>query len=245
MKPLIEKTLILGHRGASAYAPENTMESFELAAEMGADGIELDVHLSADGEVVVCHDEKIDRVSNGQGFVKDYTLKELKLFDFGFRFYDGERRGIKIPTLDEVYELTSARGMLVNVEIKSADPAIIRACDEVAKRHEMKDKLIYSSFNHLQIERMKEYDGDAFIAPLYGFNMLKPWNYALDINAGALHPHYGQIDLIDDYVQNAHERGVRVHVWTVNKEEDMKHQLRSGVDAIITNFPDTALALRG
>lgn len=134
MKTLTEKTLILAHRGASGYAPENTMEAFELAAKMGADGIELDVHLTADGEVVVCHDEKIDRTSNGQGLITDYTLAELKAFDFGYHFYEGEGKGFKIPTLDEVYGLMSSCGMLVNVEIKSADPEIIRACDAVAER---------------------------------------------------------------------------------------------------------------
>ena len=80
VKPIIEKTLIIAHRGASGYAPENTMDAFELAAKMGADGIELDVHLSADGEVMVIHDEKIDRTSNGQGLVTEYTLAELKEF---------------------------------------------------------------------------------------------------------------------------------------------------------------------
>ena len=244
MKPLIEKALILAHRGASGYAPENTMEAFKMAAKMGADGIELDVHLTADGQVVVCHDEKLDRTSNGQGIIPSYTLEELKAFDFGFHFYNGERKGIKIPTLDEVYELVAPLGMIVNVEIKSADPAIIPACYAIAKKYGMEEKVIYSSFNHFQIAKMKEYDKNAFIAPLYGFNMLNPWNYCIDICAQASHPNQSQIKLVDNYVEICHEKGIRVHPWTVNTESDICLMLEKGVDAIITNYPDVALTLR-
>ena len=244
MKPLIEKTLIFAHRGACAYAPENTMESFDLALQMGADGIELDVHLSADGEVVVCHDEKIDRTSNGQGYVSEYTLSELKNFDFGYHFYNGQRKGIKIPTLDEVYDLLSSHDMVVNVEIKSSDHKIIEACDEIASRHKFKEKIIYSSFNHFQIQKMKNFNPDAFIAPLYNFNMLNPWNYCLDINAEAVHPKYTQIRLMDNYVKNCHDRGIRVHSWTANTQDDIRFLLDVGTDAIITNHPDIAKLLR-
>ena len=244
MKPIIEKTLILAHRGASAYAPENTMEAFELAAKMGAEGVELDVHLTSDGEVVVCHDEKIDRTSNGQGLITSYTLSELKTMDFGYHFYDGERKGIKLPTLDEVYGLLAPLDMIVNVEIKSANPDIAKACDDIAKRHKMEKNVIYSSFNHFQIQKAKEVIGDAFIAPLYSFNMLNPWNYCVDIGAVAVHPKLTQIRLLPDYVKSCHDRGIRVHTWTANTEGDISFLLDAGVDAIITNYPDVALKLR-
>ena len=244
MKPIIEKTLIIAHRGASGYAPENTLEAFRKAAEMGADGVELDIHLTADGEVVVCHDEKIDRTSNGQGEITSYTLKELKAFDFGYHFYNGERKGIKIPTLKEVYELLAPTGMIVNVEIKSSDPAIIPACHKIAADCGMEDKIIYSSFDHFQIERMRELDGSAFIAPLYNFNLLNPWNYCLDIGARAAHPKLSQIRRRPYYVTECHNRGIRVHPWTANTEEDIRLLLEAGVDGIITNYPDVAIALR-
>ena len=244
MQPIIGKTLILAHRGASGYAPENTMEAFELAAKMGADGIELDVHLTADGAVVVCHDEKIDRTSNGQGLITDYTLSELKSMDFGYHFYGEQRKGVKIPTLDEVYEFVAPIGMVVNVEIKSADPDIIKACDIIAEKYGMRNKVIYSSFNHFQIQKAKEMIPDAFIAPLYSFNMLNPWNYCLDIGAKAVHPKHTQIKLLPNYVKNCHDRGIRVNTWTVNTEDDMTFFLNEGVDGIVTNFPDIALELR-
>ena len=244
MRPLIEKTLIIAHRGACGYAPENTMEAFRMALEMGADGIELDIHLTSDGQVVVCHDEKIDRTSNGQGEITSYTLDELRSMDFGYHFYGKERRGIKLPTLDEVYELIAPTNMIVNVEIKSSDPDIVPACHEIAKRYGMEKRVIYSSFDHFQIGRMKSYDPDTFIAPLYSFNMLKPWNYCKDIDAKASHPKFTQIRKIEDYVKECHERGIRVHTWTANTEEDIRFLLDAGVDAIITNYPDVALKIR-
>lgn len=243
MKTLTEKTLILAHRGASGYAPENTMEAFKMAVEMGADGIELDVHLTSDGQVVVCHDEKIDRTSNGQGLITSYTLEELRTMDFGYHFYK-ERRGIKLPTLAEVYALIAPTNMIVNVEIKSADPAIIPECCRLAKEYGMENRVIYSSFDHFQIARMKEYDADSFIAPLYGFNMLKPWNYCLDIGAKATHPVHTQIRKLENYVKECHDRGIRVHVWTANTAEDIAFLLEAGVDAIVTNYPDIAISTR-
>ena len=110
-------TKVWAHRGASAYAPENTLEAFLLAAEQGADGVELDVQLTKDGEMVVVHDEEIDRVSDGSGFVKDYTLAELKTLNFNKTH--PEYQDVKIPTLHEVYEALKPTGMTINVELKT------------------------------------------------------------------------------------------------------------------------------
>jgi len=239
MKTLTERTYVYAHRGASGYAPENTLDAFALAAKMEADGVELDVHFTKDKKVVVIHDEKIDRTSNGQGAVLDYTYDELLAFDFGYKYY-GERRGVKLPLLSDVYELLAPYGMTVNVEIKAGDPDICEACHEIAKEYGMEDKVIYSSFNHFQLAQMKKVAPDAFVAPLYGFNMLKPWDYCQNIDASASHPSQNQIRLIPEYVEECHKRGIRVHPWTVNKEEDMSFLTNAGCDAIITNYPDVA-----
>ena len=239
MKTLTPRTFIYAHRGASAYAPENTLDAFALAVEMNADGIELDVHFTKDNKVVVIHDEKIDRTSNGQGSVHDYTYDELLAFDFGCKFY-GERRGTKLPLLSDVYELLAPTGMTVNVEIKDPNPEICVACHEIALKYEMQDKVIYSSFDHFQLAKMKEIAPDTFVAPLYGFNMLKPWDYCVNMNASASHPRKDQVQLLPSYIEECHQRGVRVHPWTVNKEEEMRILVEMGCDAIITNFPDIA-----
>ena len=115
-------TEIFAHRGASGYAPENTLEAFRLAMEQGADGIELDVHLTKDGEVVVIHDETLDRTSNGQGKVRDYTLEELK--KFSFHNHIEKYKGVQIPTLKEVLDLVKNSSMKVNIELKTVFPAL-------------------------------------------------------------------------------------------------------------------------
>lgn len=240
---LTDKTLIWAHRGASGYRPENTLSAFALAADMGADGVELDVHFTKDRQVVVLHDERIDRTSNGQGEVTSYTLDELKKFDFGYKFY-GDFSDVRISTLDEVYDLLAPTGLTVNVELKSADAEISAACDAIARKYGMENKVIYSSFDHLQLLRMKQVSPDAFVAPLYGFNLVNPWNYALDMSAGAVHPRNILLDRLDRYVEKCHELGLRVHPWTANSEEDIKQLLLKEVDAIITNYPDIALKLR-
>ena len=143
-----------------------------------------------------------------------------------------------------MYELLAPRGLIVNVEIKSKDPAVCLACDAAAKRHRMEDRVIYSSFNHFQLRQIREVCPTAFIAPLYDFNMLNPWNYCLDIGAQAVHPEFSQIRAVPDYVENCHARGLRVHAWTANAQEDIRFLLDAGADAIITNNPDIALGLR-
>lgn len=238
-KTLVDRTLVWAHRGACGYAPENTMPSFKLALEMDADGIELDVHFSKDGQIIVCHDEKIDRTSNGQGRIPDYTYEELLAFDFGVKFAP-EFKGTKVPLLSEVYELFAPTGKTVNVEIKSADPKMPAALIELERKCGMEGRVIYSSFDHEQLARTLVADPNAFVAPLYGFNMVKPWDYAANIPAKASHPRMNQIDLYPEYVDEMHKRGIRVHPWTVNTEEDMKHLVEAGCDALITNYPDVA-----
>ena len=244
MKQLIDKTLIFAHRGASAYEPDNTIEAFELAAKMGADGIELDVRLTKDGEVVIFHDNTLDRMTNMRGTIPEYTLAELKAMDFGYGFFKNKRTDYKIATLDEVYELVAPLDMIVNVEIKEKTPEIIAVCDAIAKRNKMEDKLIYSCFNHYQIRRVKEQIPNAFIAPLHAFNLIDPWDYCLKLGAGATHPDKEVIRQIPDFVKDCHSRGIRVHAWTVDTPEDIQLMLENGVDVIMTNYPDVAIELR-
>ena len=152
-------TKIFAHRGASAYAPENTMEAFHLAAKQGADGIELDVHVTKDGEVVVTHDEKIDRVSNGSGFVKDMTLRELKRLSF--HNHMESYVGAGIPTLREVLEFVKTTTMAVNIELKTGlywYPNIEEKTVALVHELGMQDRIIYSSFNHHSIAKLKEID---------------------------------------------------------------------------------------
>ena len=143
------KTKVWAHRGASGYRPENTMEAFELAIKQGADGIELDVHTSADGELIVMHDETVDRVTDKTGLIKDMTLAQLKELKVST---DVEPNGIyRVPTLVEVLDLMRTTDMMVNIELKNSIcfyPGMEEKILKLVKEMHMEDQLIYSSFNH-------------------------------------------------------------------------------------------------
>ena len=237
-KRLTEKMLIWAHRGASAYAPENTLEAFQLAVDMKADGVELDVHFSRAGRVIVAHDAKIDRMSNGQGAILDYTYDELQVFSFHNKM--PEFKNARVPTLEQVYALLAPTGLWVNVEIKAGDPALAKACVDIAEQYGMTDRVLYSSFNHLQLIKVHEVDPTRPIAPLYSFNMIKPWLYAENMGAMATHPNAAQLKTFPEYVEECHARGIRVHPWTVDDEEMIRFLWEAGADAIITNKPDFA-----
>lgn len=185
-----EKTKVWAHRGASGYAPENTLDAFRKAVEMGADGIELDVQMTKDGELVVIHDETIDRVSNGKGWVKDYTYEELKKFNFNKTHLEYTKE--EIPTLEQVYLLIKPTNLTINVEIKTGIvfyPGIEGRVLELTERLGMKERVIYSSFNHYTIRKIKESDPQAKTGMLYEDGIIDAVDYACDVvKADALHP---------------------------------------------------------
>lgn len=239
-----ENTFVWAHRGASGYAPENTLESFALAAKQGADGIELDVQLSRDGELVVIHDEVLDRTTTGKGFVKDYTLAQLKSFKANRTFPEYENA--VIPTLREVFELMKPTGMKINVELKTGIfwyPDIEEKCLALAREMDMEEQVIYSSFNHYSIQKILALKPDAETGILYQDVIVDVIPYAKKLGTGALHPalyHTWMGDSLKEYV----ESDLKVHIWTINEEADMKKLMEAGVDAVITNYPDKALKVR-
>ena len=164
--------LIYAHRGASGHAPENTLEAFRLAMEMGADGFELDVHMSKDGELVVIHDETVDRTTDGTGLVRDLTLNQLKSLDAsnGMDAY----RCVKIPTLAEVFHLIRHTRHIVNVEIKTDEwfyPQIEEKCLALAKETGIEDRVIYSSFNHFTLRKLRQLKPDARLTSRIGISV--------------------------------------------------------------------------
>lgn len=235
------ETKVWAHRGASGYAPENTIEAFKLAAEMNADGVELDVQLTKDGELVVIHDEKIDRTSNEEGFVKDYTLSELKSFNFN----NGNEKypEAKIPTLKEVYELLKPYNMKINVELKTGIffyEGIEEKVLKLAEEMNMKDRIIYSSFNHYSVMKIKELDKEAETGLLYADGWIDVVEYAERLKVNALHPAKYNIQY-DNFIEKCKEHKIKLHIWTVNDEDEMKYLAKNNVEAIITNYPDIAL----
>ena len=233
---------VYGHRGASGYAPENTLEAFELAARQGAHGVELDVHLSRDGELVVAHDDTIERVSDGTGRLCDHSLSELKRLRFNKTH--PEYQNARIPTLGEVFELLAPTGLKVNVELKNSlidYPGLEARCVELAARMGMTQRVLYSSFNHHSLLRLKAIDPSIPCGILYECTMVKPWEYAHALGMNALHPHFSEL-LIPGECDSAHALGLEVNPWTVNEEADILMACRAGADRLITNYPDRALS---
>lgn len=234
------KTKVWAHRGASGYAPENTLEAFELAEKMKADGVELDVQMTCDGELAVIHDETVDRVSEGSGMVKNYSLSELKTLCPNKTH--PEYANVRIPTLQEVYEVLRNSNMTVNVELKTGIvlyPGIEEAVCKVTKEMGMEDRVWYSSFNHNTVKKIKEICPAARTGMLYCDGIYQPVTYASMIQANALHPALYHLQN-PDLVEAAHRNNMKIHVWTVNEESDFIYMAESGVDAIITNYPDRA-----
>lgn len=237
-------TQIWAHRGASAYAPENTLEAFKLAIDMHADGIELDVHLTADSCLAVCHDATIARTSDGIGTIAEMTLTELRSFSFAAGF--GEiYKNVMLPTLDDVYKMIEPTGLIVNTELKASGERFLQLIHECEVKHGMQNRVIYSSFNHFTLTALQKIDPGAFVAPLYGDGLVLPWKYASGFGARALHPHFASVYSLEDYVKHSHELNIRVHPWTVDDEANIRRLMDLGVDAVITNRPDVALRLRG
>ena len=244
--PKLTRPQIWAHRGFSHSYPENTMAAFHAALSLGVDGLELDVHLSRDGHLVVIHDEHLDRTTTGTGLVVDHTLAELKQLDAGSKF-DARFAGERIPTLDEVLVLVSqsSRPITLNIEIKSGIlpyPNLECLAYEAVSRYGLLPRVIFSSFNHFAMRNLKQTYHGSRIGLLYTAGLVDPWRYAQFLEAEALHPLFYSVDksIIDD----AHRAGVAVHAYTIDDVNDMVRLAAYGIDAIITNRPDVMLQAR-
>ncbi|MFC7775245.1 glycerophosphodiester phosphodiesterase [Flavobacterium sp. GCM10027622] len=217
--------LKIGHRGAKGYVAENTIESFLKAFELGADGIELDVHLSADGEAVVIHDETVDRtIKNAAGFVKDFTVAEF------------ERLGV--PTLVEIFHMLP-EGKFLNIEIKdpTAVEVVVYEIEKFIRLGEIQQQfIIVSSFDWDVLKQVKNLNANIQIGVLTEHNLEDALDFAKQISAFSIHPFFELVS--KETVQKIHDNGFQMHTWTVNSPEDITFVSELGVDAIISDFPD-------
>lgn len=238
------RPLIFAHRGASASAPENTLAAFELALRQGADGIELDAKLTADKQVVVIHDQTVNRTTEGSGRVREITLADLRRLDAGSHF-DVAFQGEPIPTLEEVFK---AVGQLtyVNVELTNYASPFDDLPERVAvlvRRYKLSRRVIFSSFNPVALLRIRRQVPEAPVGllamPGSGGALARSWFGRTLVHYNSLHPE--QRDVTAALVKNAHRRGCKVFVWTVNKEEQMRRLFNMQVDGIFTDDPVLAL----
>jgi glycerophosphoryl diester phosphodiesterase len=242
------------HRGASARAPENTLEAFRLAVEAGAGGLELDVHMTRDGETVVIHDPTVDRTTDGSGGVAQMTLGELRGLDAGYRFSpDGGRthpyrgRGVRIPTLAEVYEEFPAA--CVNIEMKEAQPGEEAAVMGVIRDAGAEERTLVVSNRHGVVRRFRKLSGGqistgASRREIRDFYLLSRLRLECLVR-----PPYDALQVPVDYrgiplatprfLEAAHSRDVRVDVWTINDPGEMRRLFDLGVDVIMTDRPET------
>jgi glycerophosphoryl diester phosphodiesterase len=237
--------LIIAHRGASALAPENTLAAFRLALELGADGIELDVMLSADKQLVVIHDVTVDRTTNGTGKVPELAYTQLRDLDAGIKFAKA-MVGEHLPTLSEVFDLVGDK-MLINVELKNYHAPFDDLAEHVVRlidAHGLTKSTILSSFNGLNARKARALNpsipfGLLTEPGIFGAVMRGPVGQLFGYQA--LHPYYK--DVTEQMVQALHKREQQCNVWTVDDPKALLKMKQYWVDAVICNDPAAARTL--
>ncbi|PBI93658.1 putative glycerophosphoryl diester phosphodiesterase 1 [Flavobacterium sp. ACN2] len=222
--------LKIAHRGAKAYEPENTLQAFQKALDLNSDGIELDVHLSADGHVIVIHDETIDRTTDGKGLVNDFTLAELKSF-----LIDGK---YQISTLNEVFDLVDKK-CFINIELKGlGTPSKVVSLIEqyISEKNWNYSHFIISSFDWNMLEETSNLNPNIPIGILTEENLETALAFAEKIKAKAIHPDFNLLN--EENVRQIQEKGFLVLPWTVNTREDIEKVKSYKVNGIISDNPD-------
>ena len=223
---------LLGHRGYSGKYPENTMIAFQKAYEKGFDGIETDVHMSQDGELVLIHDEKINRTSNGKGYVNTYTLKELKTFNFSYHhegFYE-------IPTLKELLSWIKGKDFLLNIELKTDVihyPHIEEKVVQLVKEMNVQDQVIYSSFYLESLLKVRTLDPEAYVGYLIEYHYKRRRQRIKDHHILAIHPHYHY--LTQKTVSELKQNNIYIVSWTIPNLKEYQRLKDLGVDILISN----------
>lgn len=234
---------IFAHRGASAHAPENTLAAFHLALTHNADAFELDAKLSADGHVVVIHDQTVDRTTDSHGEVNKMTLAALRELDAG-SFFDIAFHGERIPTLDQVFEIFGHQ-TLINVELTnyaSISDDLPKRVVDLVKRHRLEKNILFSSFNRRALitayRLLPEVPIGLLTQPGRRGWWARSWLGRMSIPCEALHPE--KTDVNQKLVVSLHKQGRRINVWTVNKPDDIRRLCALGVDGIFTDDPRLA-----
>ncbi|HSG32420.1 MAG TPA: glycerophosphodiester phosphodiesterase [Thermodesulfobacteriota bacterium] len=252
--------LVIAHRGGPGLRPENTITAFKNAQQLGADVIELDIHSSKDGEIVIMHDDTIDRTTNGSGNVNNYTLSELKEFDAGYNWTDDDGKtfpfrgkGIRIPTLSEV--ISEIKDSAIIIEIKQSEPSLIKPLSELIIKHGIQNRAIVASFSNKALldfrSIMPKVATSTTKSEAVKFFFLNQFYLAGFYNpspAVALQvpEHYkGKKVITERFVSTAKKQNLEVHAWTINEPEDMKRLIDLGVEGIVTDYPDRLLKLLG
>ena len=239
----MNKSVVWAHRGASAYFPENTLPAFQGAADMKADGVELDVHMTYDGKIIVSHDRSLKRCGGGDVVIEAVSYAEIKRHPVPGRFSD-KYPDVVCPLLSEVYELLRPYGMLINVEIIAGWKFdYIKELVKLTHDMHMQDYVLYSSFDHTTLHGVRTIDKTCRIGALYGGlycgDIPEVTAYAKALGFTEIHPYF-PICRKENYVKNAVEAGLNVNPWTMLSEKTIREMVNLGCHGIITDFPDIA-----
>lgn len=251
------RPLVIAHRGGGGIAPENTLAAFRRSVELGVDVLELDVRSTADGELVVIHDSKVDRTTNGNGLVSDMTFETIRKLDAGFNWTKDEGKtypfrgeNIKIPTLREVFE--AFPNTKINIEPKYDSPSPVTPLCSLINEFNRADKVIVGAFNATVLAEFRtSCRGVATSASpteassfLFGYNIGLSESFSPEMQVFQIPQKIGSWQIVtEEYVKALHERNLEVHVWTINEIEDMKQLLKIKADGIMTDYPDRLLNL--
>jgi len=253
------RLLVVAHRGGAGLWPENTLYAFERAAALGVDVIETDLRATADGELVIFHDEHVERTTDGRGRLSALTLGELKRLDAAYswspddgRTFPLRGRGITVPTLREVF--ATLPRMRFNIEPKQAEPPLAAPLCRAIREHGMADRVLVGAFSGSTLGQFRrecpEVATSASTGEVASFIAMQGAgladSYSPPMQALQVPPRTGSLRLLTrDFVEAAHGRNLRVHAWTVNAEEEMRHLIDLGVDGIMTDYPDRLLKILG
>lgn len=253
----IQRPLVFAHRGGGGLFPENTLEAFKYSASLGVDVLELDIHSTADGRLVVMHDRTVDRTTDGRGRVGDMTLDELKRLDAGYHFSpDGGRtfpfrgRGVTVPTLEEIF--AALPEMTFNVEPKQQTPSLVKPLCGILRERKMTGRVIVGSFRQEVLDEFRAECPEvatsaspsevSYFLAMYKTGLAE--SYTPPMQALQVPETVGYLNVVsEDFVKTAHRLNLKVHVWTVNETEDMRRLAEMGVDGIMTDYPDRLLKL--
>lgn len=243
---------VQAHRGASGYAPENTLPAFQKAIVLGADGIETDIHYTLDGRFAVCHDDTLERTSDGQGSVSGKTIEQLKTYDFGCHFDPRPAEPVRLPTLEELLELVGHMDV-INIEVKELppDPArrreAVQSLLRILRDFACSDRVILSSFQHEWLREIKERAPELRTGLLYGGQSKYSLEYTLamvkEFRADFIHPYLYMMDA--GLVAGCRRQGIGCNVWTVDTPEAIDFAIALKPDGIISDYPDRVLRALG
>ena len=254
-----DEFMVIAHQGGEQLRPSNTMPAFEHAVELGVDVLEMDIHQTKDGVLILMHDDTVDRTTDGSGSIKEMTLAEIKALDAGHYWTDDDGatypyrgQGITVPTLAEIFQ--AFPDMPMNIEIKQDSPSIVKPFCDLIHEYDMADQLLIPTFHPDTMNEFREKcPGIATsmtepeIRLFYGLNKVgfgsffSPPGQAFQVPESS-----GGLQIITPrFVENAQKRNIAVHVWTVNDPADMERLIETGIDGIITDRPDLLLEVLG